>query len=132
MHASFDEGGNDADADRLAGRLNRLALSGTVAILLFATIGQLSHNHRLTWSGYAEDALPLLAGWLLVAWRTRRFVPTWLVGVTLGVGLRMVILSHERWDELAFLVVALVFVGAVAGLIFRAASRMRPRRRTAR
>ena len=76
--------------------------------------------------------MPLLAGWLGVAWWTRTFVPTWLVGVTLGVALRMVILSHERWNELAFLAVALVFVGAVAGLIFRAASGMRPRRRTGR
>jgi hypothetical protein len=63
--------------------------------------------------------LPLLAGWLVVAWRTRRFVPTWLLGLTAGVALRMAILSHERWDELAFLAVALVFVGAVAGPIYR-------------
>ncbi len=58
--------------------------------------------------------MPLLAGWLLVAWRTRRFVPTWLLGVTLGVVVRLVILSHYRWNELAFLAVALIFIGAVA------------------
>jgi hypothetical protein len=75
--------------------------------------------------------LPLLAGWLLVAWRTHRFVPTWLVGVTLGVALRMVILSHYHWDELSFLAVALVFVGAVAGAL-TAALRTWTRRRTAR
>jgi hypothetical protein len=86
--------------------------------LLFATIGQISHDHRLSWSGYAEDALPLLAGWLLVAWRTQSFVPTWLVGITLGVATRMVILSHYRWDELSFLAVALVFNGAVGAIVY--------------
>jgi hypothetical protein len=116
----------------MARRLKILMFAGIVAILLFATIGQLSHDHRLTWSGYAEDALPLLAGWLVVAWRTQRFVPTWLVGVTGGVLVRMVILSHERWNELAFLAVALVFIGAVAGVLVTAASRTRPGRRTAR
>jgi hypothetical protein len=45
-------------------------------------------------------------------------VPTWLVGITLGVAVRMVILSHYRWNELAFLAVALVFNGLVAGLIY--------------
>jgi hypothetical protein len=44
-------------------------------------------------------------------------VPTWLLGITLGVAVRMVILSHYRWDEPAFLAVALVFNGAVAGAI---------------
>jgi hypothetical protein len=45
---------------------------------------------------------------------TRRFVPTWLGGVTLGVAIRMVALGHYRWNELAFLAVALGFVGLVA------------------
>lgn len=75
--------------------------------------------------------MPLIAGWLLVAWRTRRFAPTWLVGITLGVAARMVLLSHYRWDELAFLAVALVFNGAVA-YGFTRALRTWPRRRTAR
>jgi hypothetical protein len=43
-----------------------------------------------------------------------RFLPTWLVGVTAGVALRAVILSHYRWNELVFWLVALVFIGAVA------------------
>lgn len=80
----------------------------------------------MTWSGYAEDALPLLAGWLLVAWRTRRFVPTWLAGITLGVAVRMAILSHERWSELAFLAVALAFNGAAAGLVYLGLRRFEP------
>jgi hypothetical protein len=47
---------------------------------------------------------------------TRRFVPTWLGGVTLGVAIRMVALGHYRWNELAFLAVALGFVGAAAAI----------------
>jgi hypothetical protein len=87
-----------------------------VAIVVFATIGQLSHDHHVSAGGYAADALPLLAGWLAVAAVTRRFVPTWLGGVTLGVAIRMVALGHYRWNELAFLAVALGFVGATAAI----------------
>jgi hypothetical protein len=94
--------------------VTRLALAGVVAILLFATIGQLSHDGGVSAGGYAADALPLLGAWLAVAWRAGRFLPTWLVGVTAGVAIRMVVLSHYRGNELAFLAVALVFVGAVA------------------
>ena len=91
-----------------------LAYAGVVAIVAFATIGQLSHDHTVSVGGYAADALTLLAGWFAVAFATRRFVPTWLVGVTLGVVLRMVVLGHYRWNQLSFLVVALVFVGVIA------------------
>jgi len=94
--------------------VRRLALAGVVAILVFATIGQLSHHGGVSAGGYAADAIPLLCCWVVAAWWTRRFVPTWLLGVTAGVAVRMVVLSHYRWSELAFLAVALVFVGAVA------------------
>jgi hypothetical protein len=56
----------------------------------------------------------LLVAWFAVAFATRSFVPTWLLGVTLGVVARMIALGHYRWDQLTFLVVALVFVGFVA------------------
>jgi len=56
----------------------------------------------------------LLVAWFAVASTTRRFVPTWLVGVTLGVVARMIALGHYRWDQLTFLLVALVFVGLIA------------------
>jgi membrane-associated PAP2 superfamily phosphatase len=84
-------------------------------IVLFATIGQLSHHGHLSATGYAEDALPFLVTWF-AAYRVfdGRFLPTWLVGITAGVVLRAVILSHYRWNELAFWLVALVFIGAVA------------------
>jgi len=67
-------------------------------------------------TGYAEDALPFLVAWF-AAYRVfdGRFVPTWLVGVTLGVLLRAAVLSHWRASELAFWLVSLAFIGAVAG-----------------
>ena len=85
-----------------------------MAILAFATIGQLSHDHHVSLGGYAADALPLLVAWFAVAYATRRFIPTWLVGVTLGVAVRMIALGHYHWDQLTFLLVALVFVGLIA------------------
>jgi len=101
----------------------KLALAGTVAILLFATIGQLSHHQHVSLGGYAADVLPLLGAWLVLARLTGRFVPTWLGGVTIGVAIRMVVLGHFHWNELAFLAVALVFIGLVAWPIWRMMSR---------
>jgi hypothetical protein len=80
-------------------------------------VGQLSHDHHLSLGGYAANALPLLAGWFALACGTRRFLPTWLAGVTLGVVVRMIALGHYRWNQLAFLLVSLAFVGAVAGAV---------------
>jgi hypothetical protein len=102
----------------------RLALAGVVAILVFATIGQFSHHGGVSVAGYAEDTLPFLVGWLLFTWRSGRFVPTWLLGVTWGVVVRAVVLSHYRWSELSFLVVALVFIGAVSGVLLLVARRV--------
>ena len=104
--------------------MTRLAAAGAVAILLFATIGQLSHHGGVTAGGYAADALPLLGCWLAAAWWTRRFLPTWILGVTGGVALRMIVLSHYRANELAFFLVALAFVGAVAYVLSLAAGKM--------
>jgi hypothetical protein len=86
-----------------------------VAIVAFATIGQLNHDGGVSLGGYAADLLPLLGGWLVIARLIGRFVPTWLIGVTLGVAIRMVVLGHYHWNQLSFLAVALVFVGALAG-----------------
>ncbi|HEY6961383.1 MAG TPA: DUF3054 domain-containing protein [Gaiellaceae bacterium] len=101
----------------------RLAAAGAAAIVVFATIGQLSHRGGVSPGGYAADVLPLLACWLALAWWTKRFVPTWLGGVTLGVLARMVVLGHYRWNEAAFWLVSLVFVGALAAAILRIARR---------
>jgi Protein of unknown function (DUF3054) len=92
-------------------------LAGSIAIVCFATIGQLSHHGGVTLGGYAADLLPFLGGWLVVAASTRRFLPTWLLGVTAGVCVRMLVLGHERWSELAFLAVSLAFIGPVAGAL---------------
>jgi DUF3054 family protein len=100
--------------------VTRLVLGGAVAIVAFATIGQLSHDGGVSIGGYAADVLPLLGCWAVAARLTRRFVPTWLVGVTVGVLIRMVVLGHYRWSELSFLLVSLVFVGAVAFVVWRA------------
>ena len=53
-----------------------------------------------------------------------RFLPTWLVGTTLGVAIRSVVLGHYRPNVLAFLVVSLVFLGATAGLMRIAVRRL--------
>lgn len=107
-------------------------LADAVAILVFATIGQLSHHGHVSVGGYAGDALPLLVGWFGAFWLFNgRFVPTWLVGVTAGVVIRLVVLSHYHWNELAFWLVALVFVGlfaAVTRRAFRTALRLRTAR----
>lgn len=97
--------------------MTRLALAGVVAIVVFATIGQLSHHGDVSAGGYAADSLPFIGCWLAAARWTRRFVPTWLLGVTGGVAIRAVVLSHYRWSELSFYAVALCFIGAVAGLV---------------
>ena len=59
----------------------------------------------------------------MLARATGRFVPTWLGGITVGVVIRMVVLGHYRWNELAFLAVALVFNGLVAWPIWKLADR---------
>jgi hypothetical protein len=102
----------------------RLAVAGVVSIVVFATIGQLSHHGGVSWGGYAADTLPFLAGWVVFARWTRRFVPTWLAGVTAGVAIRALVLSHYRWSELSFLCVALVFVGALSGMLLLATRRL--------
>lgn len=104
---------------KVSDTFSRLAIAGTIAIFVFATIGQLSHDHHVSAGGYAADVLPLLGAWLAVAWKTGRFLPTWLMGVTIGVAIRMVVLSHYQWNELAFLAVALVFIGLIAWLTWK-------------
>jgi hypothetical protein len=61
--------------------------------------------------------LPFGLCWLAVGRLTERFLPTWLVGVSAGVGVRMVVLGHERWSELSFLVVSLIVIGALSFLL---------------
>ena len=110
----------------------RYVVADGLAIVVFATIGQLSHHGHVSPAGYAGDALPLLAGWFAAsALFGGRFVQTWFVGVSAGVLLRAAILGHWYAKELAFWGVALVFVGFFAATT-RATWRSVLRRRTAR
>jgi hypothetical protein len=110
----------------------RYALADAFAIVVFATIGQLSHHGRVSPAGFADDALPLLAGWFAAsAVFQGRFFPTWLAGVSAGVLFRAALLGHWYAKELAFWAVALVFVGFFAATT-RATWRSALRRRTAR
>ena len=105
-----------------------LALAGTVAIVLFATVGQFSHHGHVSLGGYGADVVPLACSWLALAWWTDRFLPTWLCGVTVGVAIRMLVLGHERWSEAAFFGVALAVIGAVALPLSWAMARWEARR----
>jgi len=93
-----------------------LAAGDAIALILFAVIGLLNHDHTVTVAGIARNAGPLLAGWFAAAllfgtyrhprWRT--FLRAWVLGVTGGVALRALIL-HRATDaaELTFLGVTL-------------------------
>ena len=92
----------------------QLALAGLFAVVAFATVGQFAHNGGVDLGDYAAVILPFGLAWLAVCRLTERFLPTWLVGVSAGVAIRMVILGHERWSELSFLAVSLIVIGALS------------------
>ena len=93
------------------------ALGDAVALVVFVTIGLLSHHGAVSLRGYARDALPLLACWFgaaavfgLYRRPTRAaLLRTWAAGVTAGILLRQLILWSFHPDDLLFLVVALAF-----------------------
>ena len=102
-------------------------LADSVAIVVFAVIGNLSHHGEVSARGLARDVLPLLGGWLgagLVFGLYRRpalwrLAATWLVGITAGVVVRAAVLNHtDAGKEASFLAVALVFT-----LLFALAAR---------
>jgi hypothetical protein len=95
-----------------------LPLADAMGILVFATVGLLMHDHSLSLTGYARDALPVLGGWFAAAlafgayrrpsWRT--LVATWLVGVPAGVLVRALVLGRDfDGDQAVFLGIALAF-----------------------
>jgi hypothetical protein len=105
----------------------RTAIADALAILVFVTIGLLSHHGDLTVAGYARDALPFLGCWFGAALVFRlysrpgrwRLAATWAVGVPLGVLVRALVLGrHLGSKEAAFLVVSLVTVGVLV-IVFR-------------
>src|SRR6516162_7626970 len=105
----------------------RTAIADAVAILVFVTIGLLSHHGDVTVRGYARDGLPFLGCWFAAALLFRlysrpgwwRLAATWAVGVPAAVLVRALVLGrHLGSKEGAFLVVSLVTVGALV-LAFR-------------
>jgi DUF3054 family protein len=101
-----------------AGRPRLLPVADALGILVFATVGLLSHDHALSLSGYARDALPLLAGWFAAAsafgaYRTpsaRTLLLTWIVGVPLGWLIRALVLGRDfDGGQVVFLGIALAF-----------------------
>ncbi len=95
-----------------------LPLADAVGILTFATVGLLSHDHALSLSGYARDAVPVLVGWyaaalLFGAYRNpsrRTLFLTWIVGVPLGILIRALALGRSfDGDQAVFLGISLAF-----------------------
>jgi DUF3054 family protein len=104
-----------------------LPLADALGIVVFATVRLLSHDHALSLSGYARDALPLLAGWFAAALvfrayqapSARTLLLTWIVGVPLGWLIRALALGRDfDGGQVVFLVISLGFT-----LLFVLASR---------
>lgn len=115
-----------------------LAAADAVSIVVFVTIGLISHGHGFG-SGYARDLPPFLGCWFAAAlvfglYRgggRRQLALTWLVSVPVAVLVRA--LAFDRaldGSEAAFLAVAVVTIGALVGterlLLRLAGSRLRP------
>jgi peptidoglycan/LPS O-acetylase OafA/YrhL len=89
-----------------------------VALVAFVVIGRASHHHGETLSGFVSTAWPfavgILAGWLV---STRRALSAARTGavvcvVTVAVGMVLRVVAGQG-TAVAFVVVALVFLGAV-------------------
>jgi len=117
-------------------RLPRV-ISDAAAILLFAVIGVLSHDHGLTVLHVLRDAGPIGAAWFVAAllagayrrpgWGT--LLPTWVVGVTLGVVVRALILGrsfdhHQVAFWITTLIVVFILVTGLRGFSRLAATRL--------
>jgi hypothetical protein len=97
-----------------------LAAADAVAIVVFVTIGLLSHHGGLSARGYARDAIPFLGFWFAAAAAFRlyprperwRLAATWAAGVPAAVLVRALVLGHDLdGKEAAFLAVSLVTIG---------------------
>jgi hypothetical protein len=95
-----------------------LPLADALGILTFATVGLLSHDHALSLTGYARDALPVLVGWFAAALvfgayrspTTRSLLLTWIVGVTGGILVRALVLGRDLdGGQAVFLGISLAF-----------------------
>jgi hypothetical protein len=113
---------------RATGRPSFRAVSDAAAILVFVTIGLLSHRGDLSLRGYARDALPFLGCWFAAAFAfglyarggPGRLAATWAVGVPAAVLVRALVLGRPLGGkELAFLLVSLLTIGVLV-VVFRA------------
>lgn len=94
------------------------ALVDVVAVVLFVAIGRASHHHSETVGGFLSTLWPFAAGvgvgWVVFSrrslWRLRAGITVCLVTVVVGMALRVV---AGQGTALAFVVVALVFLGAL-------------------
>jgi hypothetical protein len=95
-----------------------LPVADALGILAFATVGLLSHDHALSVSGYARDALPVLVGWFAAALvfgayrnpSTRTLLATWIVGVPLGILGRALVFGRDLdGGQAVFVGIALAF-----------------------
>ena len=98
-----------------------------IALVVFVTIGLLTHHGDVSAADYARDAIPIVGCWLLAGGtfdlykhpRPRSLVATWLTGVTAGVLVRALVRWHFDGGDGVFLLVALCFT-----LLFVAAARL--------
>lgn len=113
-----------------------LIASDALAILVFITIGLVSHHGDVSATGYARDGVPFLGCWFVAARLFRlyrsdgkvRLLLTWAVAVPLAVLIRALILGRSlNGKEAAFLTVSLVTIGALV-VAFRLALARLPRR----
>jgi hypothetical protein len=119
----------------------RAAAADAAAVLVFVTIGLVSHDRGLHAAGYARDALPFLGCWFAAALgfglyrrpTAGRLAATWAVGVPAAVVVRALVLGRPLGGkEAAFLVVSLVTIGVLVVasrlVLTRLSSRARPAR----
>ena len=117
-----------------------LPVCDAAAIVVFVTIGLVSHHRGLNAAGYARDTLPLAAGWFGAAalfhlyggHGRRALLATWALGIPAGVLVRALVLGHSlNGGEAAFLGVCLVVIGLLVGArAARSCSRTGERLRT--
>lgn len=94
------------------------ALVDVVAVVLFVAIGRASHHHSDTVGGFLSTLWPFAAGvgvgWVVSSrrslWRLRAGIT--VCGVTVAVGMALRVVAGQG-TALAFVVVALTFLGAV-------------------
>jgi DUF3054 family protein len=91
--------------------------SDVLALVAFVTIGLVNHHGGISAAGYARDAVPILACWLVAGGaldlyrrpRAGALLGTWLAGVGGGIAIRALTLWRFDDDDVVFLGVALGF-----------------------